>query len=67
MTCPKPVIIVICLLTVNFYLQVTVDCIRREKGLYSQAKVRLYLRYCMQFDEDEGIWVVKVTFVDVFT
>ncbi|XP_046463980.1 bromodomain adjacent to zinc finger domain protein 1A-like isoform X2 [Daphnia pulex] len=38
---------------------VTVDCIRREKGFYSRERVRLYLRYCLQFDECEGIWVVK--------
>ena len=36
------------------------DCIRREKGYYSRDKVRLYLRYCLQFEEGEGIWVVKV-------
>lgn len=38
------------------------DCIRREKGFYSRDKVRLYLRYCLQFEEYEGIWVVKVNF-----
>ena len=43
-----------------FALQVTVDCIRREKGMYSREKLRLYLRHCLQFDDFQGIWVVKV-------
>ena len=42
------------------FIQVTVDCVRREKRLYSREKVRLYLRHCMEFDEFQGIWVVKV-------
>lgn len=44
----------------SFGSQVTVDCIRREKGMYSREKLRLYLRHCLQFDDDQGIWVVKV-------
>jgi len=56
---------------------VTVDCVRREKRLYSREKVRLYLRHCMEFDEFQGIWVIKpeawkklemetITYADIF-